>query len=142
MTVLFVKKISETATIPKKGTKNSAGYDIYASEETIILAGKTTKIKTGISIKTPKGTYGRIAPRSGLASRYSLDVGGGVIDPDYTGEIIIIMFNHGEHDFLIKVGDRIAQLILERYDDAEIIETDQLNITERGTRGFGSIGMI
>ena len=88
----------------------------------------------------PEGTYGRVAPRSGLAAKHHLDVGAGVIDADYRGPVGVVMFNLGQTDYPVKKGDRIAQLILEKILMAEIEEVDDLDDTERGEGGFGSTG--
>ena len=87
----------------------------------------------------PEGVYGRIAPRSGLAAKHMIDIGAGVIDPDYTGEVKVVIFNHSNNDFVIKKGDKIAQLILERVSILEpIIRLQKPRATERGGQGFGS----
>ena len=93
-----------------------------------------------ISISVPKGTYGRIAPRSGLAVKHGITTGAGVIDADYTGPIGIVLFNHGEQDFQIQEGDRIAQLILEQIANKPVIQVQKLTQTTRGDKGFGSTG--
>ena len=117
---LYVKKIRNTAAIPRRGTEDAAGYDIVSSEETVVPAKGKTVVKTGISIAVPDGCYGRLAPRSGLAVKKYIDVGAGVIDADYRGEIGVVLFNHSEEDFQIKQGDRIAQLILEKIENPPV----------------------
>lgn len=97
-------------------------------------------VPTGISITVPIYCYARIAPRSGLTFKYGIQVGAGVIDSDYTGEIKVILFNHGENDFIIKTGDRIAQLIFEKIVTNELQEVEELVQTDRGSGGFGSTG--
>ena len=104
----------------------------------MVRAGGQTLVKTGIAIGLPEGTYGRLAARSGIASRMGIAVGGGVIDADYTGEIKVILRNHGKADCLYKAGDRIAQLIVEKIANTDAMEVDDLETTERGTKGFGS----
>ena len=99
---LFVKRISPTALLPKKGSSGAAGYDICADQDAVVLAGKKEKISTGLSWACPPNTYGRIAPRSGLAWKNSISIGAGVIDEDYRGQVCIILFNHGDVDFHIK----------------------------------------
>ena len=138
---LYVKLLSEHACVPKKGSILSAGYDLYAAEDAVINGGDKCLIKTDISIIVPKGTYGRIAPRSGLAVKHYIDVGAGVIDGDYRGNVHVLLFNHSNKPFIVNKGDRIAQLILEKYEDAEIYITDELDITDRGCSGFGSTGV-
>jgi dUTP pyrophosphatase len=93
----------------------------------------------------PEGSYGRIAPRSGLAVHHSIDVGAGVIDKDFRGNIRVVLFNFGERDFFVKPGDRVAQLILERiFDNVELEDCTQcreMPPSVRGSRGFGSSGV-
>lgn len=83
---------------------------------------------------------GRIAPRSGLASKHMIDTGAGVIDADYRGQVKVLLFNHGEMDFEVKEGDRVAQLVLERIYTPEILEVQELEESVRGEAGFGSTG--
>jgi dUTP pyrophosphatase len=97
-------------------------------------------VGTGIAVGLPDGVYARVAPRSGLAAKHCIDVGAGVIDPDYTGEIKVIMFNHGDVDYTIKQGDKIAQMILERCETPPIEEVIEIEDTVRGACGFGSSG--
>ena len=111
---LYVKKLRNNAAVPKKGSEEAAGYDIASAEDTVVPAKGKTVVKTGISVAIPEGCYGRIAPRSGLAVKRFIDVGAGVIDADYRGEIGVVLFNHSDEDFVVKSGDRIAQLILEK----------------------------
>jgi len=139
-TVLQVCKLSEHALIPTKGSKTAAGYDLYSAYDYVIPAQGKVIAKTDISIRVPDGTYGRVAPRSGLAAKSHLDVGAGVIDQDYTGNVGVVLFNHAQTDFEIKKGDRIAQLICEKIEYPEIEEVTSLNSTERGEGGFGSTG--
>ena len=138
---LGVKKLCYDAIVPTRGSDGAVGYDLYSSEDAIVpcQAGRAL-VGTGITIVLPSSVYGRVAPRSGLAVKHCINVGAGVIDPDYTGEIKVVLFNHGEKDFEIKKGDRIAQLILERYETPPIEEINIVEDTERGSGGFGSTG--
>jgi dUTP pyrophosphatase len=140
-TKLFVKKLSEFATVPTKGSKFSAGYDLYAAYDYVVKAKGKEMVKTDLQIALPSGCYGRVAPRSGLAWKNSIDVGAGVIDEDYRGPVNVILFNFGETDFEIKRGDRVAQLICEKIEQPDIQEVDNLDSTERGANGFGSTGV-
>lgn len=97
-------------------------------------------VKTDIQIEVPFGTYGRVAPRSGLAWKNFIDVGAGVIDQDYRGNVGVILFNHSDVDFEVKKGDRIAQLICERIVYPNLVHVDSLTETARGEGGFGSTG--
>jgi dUTP pyrophosphatase len=136
---LGVKKLTYDAIVPTRGSDGAVGYDLYSSEDAVVpcQAGRAL-VGTGITVVLPQGVYGRVAPRSGLAVKHCINVGAGVIDPDYTGEIKVVLFNHGENDFEIKKGDRIAQLVLERCETPPIEEISIVEDTERGSNGFGS----
>ena len=122
------------------GSKLAAGYDLYSAYDYTIPAQGKVIAKTDISIRVPDGTYGRVAPRSGLSAKHHIDVGAGVVDQDYTGNVGVVLFNHAQNDFEIKKGDRIAQLICEKIEYPEIEEVTSLNSTDRGAGGFGSTG--
>ena len=107
---LYVSLDSETAKIPTRATSGSAGLDTYVLEGGCVPAGGSGLVSTGISIETPAGVYARIAPRSGLAVKNRIAVGGGVIDPDYDGEIKVILFNHGDEDFIVNPGTALRRL--------------------------------
>lgn len=94
-----------------------------------------------MAIACPEGTYGRIAPRSGLAWKHFIDTGAGVIDADYRGNVGVILFNHAEQEFAVKRGDRVAQLVLERIVTPDVVQVDDLDESERGAGGFGSTGV-
>ncbi|KAG8377765.1 hypothetical protein BUALT_Bualt08G0067400 [Buddleja alternifolia] len=166
---LRVKKLSEKAIIPSRGSPLSAGYDLsryiyiftsiymignefsrclmnfclgYCSAaDTKVPARGKALIPIDLSIAIPEGTYARVAPRSGLAWKHSIDVGAGVIDADYRGPVGVILFNHSDLDFEVKVGDRIAQMIIEKIVTPEVTEVDDLDSTVRGSGGFGSTGI-
>ena len=125
--------------LPTRGSTEAAGFDLYAAEDLSIPPGTSKLVNTGIRIKSPHGTYGRIAPRSGLALK-GIHVGAGVIDRDYSGLIKILLHNTSDCDFRVTTGDRIAQLILERIASADIEIVDKLPTTDRGEAGFGSTG--
>ena len=137
---LKVKLLSPKAKLPTKGTSLAAGYDLSSAQQVIIPANGRALIQMDLSISVPKGTYGRIAPRSGLAVKHGITTGAGVIDADYTGPIGIVLFNHGDQEFNIQEGDRIAQLILEQVANKPVIEVWELTQTQRGDKGFGSTG--
>lgn len=139
---LKIYKRSENATIPTRGSALAAGYDIYSSESSSVPAHGQALVSTDISIIVPLGTYGRVAPRSGLAVKHGISTGAGVIDADYRGEVKVVLFNHSDKDFKIEKGDRIAQLVLEKIVSADIqeISLEELDTTERGVGGFGSTG--
>lgn len=138
--VLQVKKLSEDAVVPKRGSDGAAGYDLYSAHECVIPARGKGMVKTDISIAIPYGTYARIAPRSGLAWKNSIDTGAGVVDYDYRGPVCVILFNHSDVDFAVNKGDRVAQMVLEKIATPEIAVVEELSDTKRGAAGFGSTG--
>ncbi|GMG18847.1 unnamed protein product [Ambrosiozyma monospora] len=135
---------SSKAKAPTKGSKQAAGYDLYSSEKTMIPAKGQGLVSTDLSVIVPDGTYGRVAPRSGLAVKNGISTGAGVVDADYRGEVKVVLFNHSDKDFEVDVGDRIAQLVLEKIVHAEVeslsLEQWESETTERGSGGFGSTG--
>jgi dUTP pyrophosphatase len=134
-----IKKTSDKARIPTKGSKFAAGYDLYSIDDPTMLQHSERKLfKTGIHIKIPTGYYGRIAPRSGLSLKQGLDVMAGVIDSDYIGEIGIILINFDNMPVTVDTSKPIAQLIIEKHFDVDLTEVGELNQTQRGTGGFGS----
>jgi dUTP pyrophosphatase len=138
---LLFAKLSEHASAPTKGSKFAAGYDLISAYEYVIPKRGSSLVKTDIQIQLPAGTYGRIAARSGLALKNKIDVGAGVVDEDYRGNIGVVLFNHGDEDFVVAKGDRIAQLICEKICYPEVVEVKSLNESERGEQGFGSTGV-
>jgi dUTP pyrophosphatase len=135
-----VQRLVPNAIIPSRATPQSAGYDIYSVSNITVSGRGRSVVPTGLAISVPDGTYARIAPRSGLAIKYGVDIGAGVIDADYRGEIGVIIFNHGTEPFEIVAGDRIAQIIIERIETPNIVEVNTLDNTLRGINGFGSTG--
>lgn len=141
---LKVTKLVPHATIPSRATPGSAGFDLYSAEGYVVLPQHRVVVSTGIQVTLPEGTYGRVAPRSGLAVKHGLDVGAGVIDPDYTGELKVVLFNHDpKQTFIIRPGYRIAQLVLENYTVGDVVEDDSIvcSSSDQGHQGFGSTGL-
>lgn len=136
---LFVKKFHSDATLPQRKSEGAAGYDISSSIDASIEPNTWQLVSTGIGFTVPPGTYGQLAPRSGLSCKGVL-VGAGVIDRDYTGEVKVLLFNLNTTPLEIKVGDRVAQLIIKKIETPNVEEVDTLEETERGMDGFGSTG--
>jgi len=107
-------KVAAKVTLPSRGSRFSAGHDLYALEDVLLPAQGQRLVGTGIAIGIPKGTYARIAPQTGLAYKESIGIGGGVIDADYIGEVKVIMMNHGKKSYQVQKGDRVAQIIIEK----------------------------
>jgi dUTP pyrophosphatase len=137
---LGIKKLSYDSILPTRGSDGAVGYDLYSDMECVIRPSERGLVSTGIAVVLPSGVYGRVAPRSGLAVKHGIQVGAGVIDPDYTGEVKVVLFNHGDKDFEVKKGDRIAQLVLERCETPPVKEIEIIEETDRGSGGFGSTG--
>lgn len=140
-----IKKLNENAIIPVYSTEFSAGADLYAllDEPVTIKKGETQLIKTGLAMEIPVNYVGLIYARSGLATKKGLAPANkvGVIDSDYRGEIMVALFNQGDCDQVIESGERIAQMVITPFVQAEFNLTDSLNDTLRGTGGFGSTGI-
>uniref|UniRef100_A0A3Q3XRU9 Deoxyuridine 5'-triphosphate nucleotidohydrolase n=1 Tax=Mola mola TaxID=94237 RepID=A0A3Q3XRU9_MOLML len=138
--LLRFAKLSEHATTPTRGSAKAAGYDLYSAYDYTIGAMDKAIVKTDIQIAVPHGCYGRVAPRSGLAAKKFIDVGAGVVDEDYRGNLGVVLFNFGKETFEVKKGDRVAQLVCERICYPDLVEQETLDKTERGAGGFGSTG--
>lgn len=140
-----IKLLNDLATIPTKGTRWSAGHDLYAAipeNEIKIPPHETILIGTGIAIEIPVTTFGAIFARSGLATKQGLRPANcvGVIDSDYRGELMVGVHNDTNTIKTIKQGDRIAQLVILPYLVTDFEPTDKLSETDRGAQGFGSTG--
>lgn len=138
--MLKIKKLSENAILPKRMSKNAAGYDLYAAEQVTIEPMSRSLIKTDIAIEMPPNTCGRILSRSSWASKLNIDVAAGIIDQDYTGNICVLLVNNNVYKFVVNKGERIAQLVLQVIVCPEVIEVRELSQTIRGEQGFGSTG--
>ena len=145
---IFKKSNRETIKLPQYQTPGSSGLDLVANfeqktEQIIIKPNKWEIIPTGITVELPDGFEAQIRPRSGLAYKYGVTVlnSPGTIDNDYRGEIKIILINHGHEDFIVKNGDRIAQMIISKYEQVELEEIEFLTETPRNDGGFGSTGV-
>jgi dUTP pyrophosphatase len=138
---LLVKRLSEHAVLPCRGSAAAAGYDLSSAVEVVVPAGGRAVVCTDLAVGIPPGHYGRVASRSGLAAKHGIQVGAGVIDEDYRGPVNVVLFNHGAADLRVARGDRVAQLILERISTPPVEEVDALPDTARGAAGFGSTGV-
>ena len=133
--------------LPKYETEGAAGLDLFAAtkEDTkiIILPRKAEMIPTGIAISVPSGYEAQIRPRSGLAAKNGITVlnSPGTIDSDYRGEILVMLINHSNKDFEILRGMRIAQMVISKIEQFNLIPVDELDTTDRGKDGFGSTGI-
>jgi dUTP pyrophosphatase len=143
---LLVRKINKNATIPVRSTDGSAGYDFYSPIDVIINPKSKILIQTNISVELPECPFKghiycmKMMSRSGLSLKKSIEVGAGLIDSDYRGNIGVILYNHGDEPVEIKSGDRIAQGVIITIAVPEIIDVDELSNTKRGDGGYGSTG--
>ncbi|MCU0377545.1 MAG: dUTP diphosphatase [Bacteroidales bacterium] len=130
--------------LPAYETAHSAGLDLRAMTDSAIVIRPMERklIGTGLYIEIPEGYEAQVRPRSGLAVRHGITVlnSPGTIDADYRGEIGIILINLSDSDFIVNNGDRIAQMVIARHEKAELVETEEINITQRGEGGFGHSG--
>ena len=144
MAKVLIKRLDPKVKLPAYKTEGASGMDLMAFiDKTIFLKPKTsTLVPTGLSVAFSKNFEIQIRPRSGLAAKNNISVLNtpGTIDSDYRGEIKVIIFNHGNNDFIINNGDRIAQMILTPVEKMELEETNDLPETLRGEGGFGSTG--
>ena len=141
MVFVHVKLLNERATKPTKAHRGDAGYDLYSSEDTVIVGRQRTTIKTGVSFDMSEGMAGLIWPRSGLSVKKGLDVLAGVVDSGYRGEIMVCLYNTSDEDVEINCGDRIAQIIFQEVPLVSLIESEELETSQRGSNGFGSTGI-
>jgi dUTP pyrophosphatase len=144
-----VAKVDPAAVVPRRATTQAAGFDLASVESATIPPMSRKLISTGLIVSVPEGTYGRIAPRSGISLRSGICVGAGVIDADYTGVVKVLLFNHdASAPFEVRQGDRIAQLVLEKIvtggEEAELVPVESITgdvDNGRGAGGFGSTGV-
>jgi len=135
-----VKRLHPGAKLPERGTNWSAGADLFCLEAFALEPGERKAVPTGLSVEIPPGWYGRVAPRSGLAVRHGIDTLAGIVDPDFRGELMVVIVNLGETPVSFNAGDRVAQLIIERAAICDYVLAEDLSETARGDGGFGSTG--
>lgn len=140
--VLKVKKIREEAVLPKYAHPGDAGMDVCSCVDCILKPGERMMVTTGLAFEVPYGYELQTRPRSGLALRNGISIVNtpGTLDAGYRGELGIILINHGQEDFEIKKGERIAQAVINKVELVDIEEAEVLSESERGTNGFGSSG--
>jgi len=134
-------KIKVMGYAPEYGTEGSAGADLKAAQDYVILPRQVIKVRAGLRVALPAGTFGMVCPRSGMALNFAVTVANapGIIDSDYRGEVCVALINHGTEPFKIKKGQRIAQLVIVPCVIPQFVEAD-LDETDRGEGGFGSTG--
>ena len=138
--VLNFKRLDPEAVLPTRGSALAAGLDIYALEDLTIQPGERVRARTGLAVAIPEGYYGRLAPRSGLATQKGLDTLAGVIDADYRGEIRCLLYNAGTEPIHLPAQSKICQLLIEKIITPTAVWADEISETDRGSGGFGSTG--
>jgi dUTP pyrophosphatase len=140
---ILVTKLDNDALIPTYAKPGDAGADLYSISDLVLAPGERALVKTGIAIALPNGYVGLVHPRSGLGLKNGISVVNtpGTIDAGYRGEIGVVLINHDLHEsFQVKKGDRIAQLVIQKVENAHFKMVDQLPESERSTGGYGSTG--
>lgn len=139
MSMLRVKHLHSDARSFERKSAFAAGHDIYSLQEAVVPARGSVLVSTGIAIQLPENTYGQIAPRSGLSVK-GIDVGAGIIDEDYRGEIKVLLRNQSDEDILLQKQERIAQLLVLPVIYPIVVTTNELDDSVRGETGFGASG--
>ena len=124
---------------PTKAHEEDAGYDLYSPVDVVIKARDNATIDSGVHIELPKGRYGRLASKSGLNVKHNI-TGEGTIDCGYSGSIVVKLYNHGDEDYYMRSGDKMIQLIIQRYEEVDLTIVDKIQGLSRGDNGFGSSG--
>jgi dUTP pyrophosphatase len=140
---LPVRRLHPAARLPARAHAGDAGYDLHALEPVRLAPGERASVRTGIAVEIPPGHAGLVLPRSGLALRSGIALvnAPGLIDSGYRGEVSVLLFNTDRRNaFEARAADRIAQLVLVRVEEAEVVEVDELAESDRAARGFGSTG--
>ena len=139
--MLQVRTLCPDAIVPQRATLGAIGYDLHATTPVIIPPATRECVPTGIAIELPDNTYGRVTPRSGLTIKKKINIGAGVIDLDYQGELKVVMINNGMEPHHVLPGDKIAQLIIKNAKTPAVVNVTNLSETQRGERGFGLLDM-
>jgi len=137
---LKIKKLHKDAIVPKYANKDDAGMDFFAIENVELLPMERTQIGTGIAVEIPENFTGLIWDKSSLSHKFGIKTLGGVIDSGYRGEIKIGVINLGKEKYLFEKGHKVAQMIIQKKENPEIVEVLELSDSERGDKGFGSTG--
>ena len=137
-------RLRDGAVLPSRAHSGDAGFDLSACEEVTIGVGERAAVGTGIAVEIPEGHAGLVVPRSGLALRHGISMvnAPGVIDAGYRGEVRLLLLNtDSESPFTVEPGMRVGQLLVVPVADVDVVETDEVTVTERGVGGFGSSGL-
>ncbi|MGM0622953.1 MAG: dUTP diphosphatase [Campylobacterota bacterium] len=137
-----IKKLHDDAIIPQYQSTEAAGFDLHAIEDVVIAPGQRVLVGSGLAVALEHGYELQIRPRSGLAYKHGITVlnSPGTVDSDYRGEVKVLLINHGQSDFSIQKGERIAQGVIKEVVQATLVQVQSLDATDRGANGFGSTG--
>ncbi len=135
-----IKKLIAEATLPQVSRVGDCAMDLVAAKNYLLNPGDQVLVSTGVAVEIPAGFWGNVRDRSGLAAKHGLHTLAGVIDPNYRGEILVALINLGKESYQIKSGDRIAQMLIQKFEDIEIEEASELVESNRGANNFGSSG--
>ncbi len=143
MTTFEVLITCEPDLMPSMGNPGDAGYDLRCADDEVVPARSRHTINTGVSIAMPAGYVALVHPRSGLAAKHGITVlnAPGTVDAGYRGQILITLVNHSDEDFKIARGDRVAQMLFQKFEQAGFVSVTELPGSQRGTAGFGSTGV-
>lgn len=135
-----VKKLKEYSKLPTHGHPGDAGIDFYAIDKVVFYPGKQERIHTGVAIEIPEGYVGLIWDKSSVSFNMGLKIMGGVIDSSYRGEIIMNLINTSQNEVVLEKGQKIAQMIIQKFEYCDIVEVEELSETIRGDGREGSTG--
>lgn len=135
-----VKKLSENAKLPEFAHRTDAGADLFSDEEIVLKPGERALVSTGVALEIPEGHAGLIWDKSGIASKHGLTTMAGVIDSGYRGEVKVLLINLSDKEYKIDIGDKIAQILIQKIEHPEFEEAQELSSADRGEKGFGSTG--
>ena len=135
------KKLNKDATTPNYAFEFDAGMDLFCSESISIAIGERVQVSTGVAFEIPNGFVGLIWDKSGLSHKSGLKTLGGVVDSQYRGEVKVGIINLGKEDFVFEKGQKVAQMLIQKVEQVDLIESENLSDTSRGDGGFGSTGL-
>ncbi len=138
--ILKVKKLHPEAKLPIFAHPGDAGMDLFAFEDVEVPSGRSAKIRVGISLEIPEGYVGLCWDKSGLSMNHGIKVLGGVIDSGFRGELVVAVFNLGPENYTFHKGDKVMQILIQKVENPEIVEAEELSDSARGENGFGSTG--
>jgi len=137
-----VKRLDPEAKLPRFALKSDAGMDFFSNKEYSIQPGGVGLVETGIAMEIPEGFVGLIWDKSGIATKNSIKTLAGVVDAGYRGEVKIALINLGKSEYHVEAGAKVAQMLIQKIEEPEIVEVDELSSSVRGSGGFGSTGLI